>query len=147
MGWASTMEDIIERFVSSQDLADTSSDDISRDPNREARLRDMQRQLRQLCGEASAYLELASDPSCDLAHELIVARQHAEETALQLARFESEEQRLRENIDALVQECSKLKVKNDLLRDKMNEILANDPDRMYAMYDTPERRSHFKRSP
>lgn len=104
MGWVSYREDIDEKLEASRELELLIQDPVSYDPLAEARLRGAILKLCQVRSDIVALLELATDPSCDVADELLRTRRMLNE------------QRTRAN-DLEAQVCSQTSTIRELKRE------------------------------
>jgi predicted nuclease with TOPRIM domain len=119
MGWASYLEDIIERLSSDLDeIRNASTPDIERP----AKLRALIRVCERFIADINEHLEVATDPQLDLANELIKLKEANRRLGLKANLLEENQQRLKE-----------LETKYSNLEKRFNEVNGKSAKRYAEM--------------
>ena len=147
MGWVSYLEDITERL--SQDLEQFEQRSRHHESARPA-LRTEIRSLLAACHRALSdiddHLELATDPTFDMAYEISELDREKRELEGDVERLSLRRTELRSQIERLQKDGKKLKLEVGRLKRKLvaseselNQILSANPDLAYELYTPPER--------
>ncbi|MBC7161729.1 MAG: hypothetical protein H5U26_06455 [Immundisolibacter sp.] len=143
MGWVSFLEDAIERFEDSfhRLQADMPSNQESVSVEQWRSIASLLSRGEKVLSEAAAHLDLATDPTIDLAHELMCSVEEARELKNKVNEFQKTclslmtvLRRQEGELKELREEAKYLRIEKNKLEKKLEAALRENPAAVYEQY-------------